>query len=105
MWQDRRTDRQKVISPRSLSFRSLTQRDSCPTLELLSTEISCAHFPPPFPTPFFPLSFPSLSLPFSPSGFYFMLKGTHLQSWGCELEGGSQQLSASCHHVSSEPQG
>lgn len=75
----RRTKQQKVIFPRSFNFRKLTQCDSCPTLELFSSEINCVHFPPPF----FCLIFPS-----PPSCFYLVPKGTHIQSHGCELEGG-----------------
>lgn len=49
---DRRTGQQKVMVPRTFSIWKLTRPDSCPTSELLSSEMGQLVFPslpPPHP--------------------------------------------------------
>lgn len=60
---DRRTGQQKVMVPRTFSIWKLTRPDSCPTSELLSSEMGQLVFPSlPLPAPSLP-PFSSLLLP------------------------------------------
>lgn len=61
---DRRTRQQKVMVPRTFSIWKLTHPDSCPTSELLSSEMGQLVFPSLSPPPL--LSLPSLPSSFDP---------------------------------------